>query len=99
MRTGWVFETSPSNHYLLRYEVGQWLVFGWFGGWGTSDKRLARQKLSKKTHPNHGGCHRPTATMVPSFRHHHVQQQQLANMLYDKSMLLKLDNIIVFTIY
>jgi hypothetical protein len=37
------------------------------------------------------------AAMVPSSRHRHVQQ--LANMLRDKSMALKLDNIIVFIIY
>ncbi len=47
MRTGWVLETSPSDHYWWRYEVGQWLVFGWLGGWGTSDTRLARRKLGK----------------------------------------------------
>jgi len=31
--------------------VGQWLVFGWFWGCGTSDTRLARRKLSKKITP------------------------------------------------
>jgi hypothetical protein len=87
----------PSNHYRQRYEVGQWLVFGWFGGWGTLDMQLARQKLGKKTHPNHGGRHHPMAAIVPSSRHRHVQQ--LANMLRNKSMLLKLENVIVFTIY
>ncbi len=71
--------------------------FGWFWGWGTSDTQLARQKLGKKTHPNHGGPHRPMAAMVPSSRESHIQQ--LANMLRDKSMSLKLENIIVFTIY
>jgi hypothetical protein len=34
--------------------------------------------------------------MVPSPWHHRIQQ--LANMLHDKSMSLKIDNIIVFTI-
>jgi hypothetical protein len=77
--------------------VGQWLGFGWFGGWGTSDTQLARQKLAKKTHPNHGGRYCPMAAMVPSSWHRHIQQ--LANMLGDKSMLLKLENIIVFTIH
>ncbi len=77
--------------------MGQWLGFGWFWGWGTLDMQLARQKLGKKAHPNHGGHHCPTAAMVPSFRHRHIQQ--LANMLRNKSMSLKLDNIIVFTIY
>ena len=57
--------------------------------------QLARQKVGKKhTHPNHGGRHCPTAAMVPSSRHCHIQQ--LANMLRGKSMLLKLENIIVF---
>jgi hypothetical protein len=77
--------------------VGQWLVFGWLWGWGTSDTRLARQKLGKNTHPNHGGCHCLMAAMVPSPRHCRIQQ--LANMLHDKSMLLKLENIIVLTMY
>ncbi len=51
MRTGWLLETSPSDHYWRRYEVGQWLVFVWFWGWGTSDKQLARRKLGKKHTP------------------------------------------------
>ncbi len=59
--------------------------------------RLARRKQGKKTHPNHGGCRRPMAAMVPSLRHCRILQ--LANMLCDKSMLLKLEIIIVFTIY
>jgi hypothetical protein len=60
--------------------------------------QLAWQKLGKKNpHPNYGSCHRPMAAMVPSSQHRHVQQ--LANMLRNKSMPLKLENIIVFTIY
>jgi hypothetical protein len=39
----------------------------------------------------------PMAAMVPSPRHHCIQQ--LANMLHKKSMLLKLENIIVFIMY
>jgi hypothetical protein len=31
--------------------VGQWLVFWWFGGLGTSDTRLARRKLGKENTP------------------------------------------------
>jgi hypothetical protein len=27
IRTGWVLETSPSDHYWRRYVVGQWLDF------------------------------------------------------------------------
>jgi hypothetical protein len=87
----------PSEHYCQRYEVGQWLVFGWFWGWGTSDTQLARRKQAKKTHPNHGGCHCPMAVMVPSPRHRRMQQS--ANVLRNKSLLLKLENIIIFTIY
>jgi hypothetical protein len=37
------------------------------------------------------------ATMVPSSRHHHIQQ--LAIMLRDKCVSLKLENSIVFTTY
>jgi hypothetical protein len=59
--------------------------------------QLVRQKLGKNTHPNHGGRHCPMAAMVPSPRHRRIQQ--LANMMCDKSMLLKLKNIIVFTMY
>jgi hypothetical protein len=58
--------------------------------------QLARWKLGlKKTY--HGGRHLPTAAMVPSPRHYRIQQ--LANMLHDKSMSLKLENIVVFTMY
>jgi hypothetical protein len=53
--------------------------------------------LGKKTRPNHGGHHCPMAAMVPSPRHHHIQQ--LANLLRHKSTVLKLENIIVFTVY
>ncbi len=31
--------------------MGQWLIFGWFWGWGTLDMRLARRKLGKKHTP------------------------------------------------
>jgi hypothetical protein len=53
----------------------------------------ARQKLDKKTHPNHDSCHCPMNTMVHSPRHHHIQQ--LANMQRNKSIVLKIENIIV----
>jgi hypothetical protein len=59
--------------------------------------QLARQKLGKNTHSNHGGRHCQMAPMVPSLWHRRIQQ--LANMLRDKSMSLKLDNILVFTMY
>ncbi len=78
--------------------MGQWLFFWWFWGWGTSDTQLARWKLGKKNTPlNHGGRHPCMAAMVPSPQHRRIQQ--LANMQHDKSMLLKLENIIVFSIY
>ncbi len=93
MRTGWVLETTPSDHYWRRYEVGQWLLFWVFLGLGDIRHAIS----SKKTHPNHGGHNIPLVAMVPSPRHHHIQQ--LANMLRDKSMLLKLEKIIVFTIF
>jgi hypothetical protein len=58
--------------------------------------QLARQKLGKKN-SNHGGGHCPTDAMVPPSWH--CCKQQLANMLHNKSMLLKLENIIVLTMY
>jgi hypothetical protein len=61
------------------------------------DTQLARQKLAKNTHPNHGGRHYPMAAMVPSPRH--CCMQQLASMLRTKSMSLILENIIVFNMY
>jgi hypothetical protein len=45
MRTGWLLEMSPSDHYWRRYEVGQWLVFGWFWGWGTSDMQFSPVRI------------------------------------------------------
>ncbi len=76
--------------------MGQWLVFEWFWVWGTLDTQLARQKLSKKTHPNHGDHHGPTAAMVPSSGHRYIHQ--IANMLHSNSISLTLENIVVFTI-
>jgi hypothetical protein len=73
--------------------VGFWVVLEL----GDIEHALARWKLAKKTHPNHGGHHCPMVAMVPSPRHCHIQQ--LANMLRNKSMLSKLENIIVFTMY
>jgi hypothetical protein len=73
---------------------------GWFGGGFGVGGHWTRNKLGgsyvKKTHRNHGSRHGPTAAMVPSFRHRHIQQ--LANMLHDKSVV-KLEIILVFTIY
>jgi hypothetical protein len=61
------------------------------------DTKLARQKLGKKTHPHHGGRRCPTAAMVPRPRRRRTQQS--ANMMRNKSMSLKLEDIMVFTIY
>jgi hypothetical protein len=77
----------------MRWDSGWFL--GGFWSWGTLDMQLARQNLGKNTHPNYGGRHCLMAAMVPSLQHRCIQQ--LANMLHDKSMLLKLENIIVFT--
>ncbi len=73
------------------------VAFWWFWGWETSDTRLARQKLGKKTHPNHGGRHRHMAAMVPPPRRRCIHQS--ANILCDKSMSLKLKNIIVLLLF
>jgi hypothetical protein len=54
-------------------------------------------QLGKNPHPNHAGRHCLMAAMTPSPQHRHIQY--LANMLHDKSMSLKLENIIVFTMY
>jgi hypothetical protein len=100
MCIAWVLQASPSNHYWQRYEVGQWLVLGWFWGWGTSDTQLARQKLGKKTPPNNVRPRAPFGPFPPPPpppRCHCIQQS--ANILCNKSMLLKLKKFIVVTIY
>lgn len=56
------------------------------------DAQLTRRKLGKKIQPDHGGRQRPTAAMVTPPRRRVIRQ-------WDKSMSLKLENIIVFTIY
>ncbi len=77
--------------------MGQWLIFGWFWGWGTSDTQLGRWKQGKQNTPQ--------SWWLPSPYGHHgalllaPPHKQLAYMLHDKLMLLKLENIIVFTIY
>jgi hypothetical protein len=58
------------------------------------DAQLARQKLGKKIHPNHGDRQRPTAAMVTPPRRRVIRQSP--NMIRDKSMLLKLDSNVVF---
>ncbi len=59
--------------------------------------QLGRQKLGKTTHPKHGGHHCSDGRHGASPRHRCIQQ--LANMLHDKSMSLKLENVIVFAMY
>ncbi len=59
--------------------------------------QLARQKLGINNTPQSWWCRCPKAAVVPSPRHRRIQQ--LANMLHDKFMSLKLENIIVFTMY
>ncbi len=99
MRTGWILEMYPLNFYWHRYEVGEWLVFGWFWSWGTLDMQLARQKLGKKHTPQSWWLPLPKGHhghgALP--RNHHIQQ--LANILRDKSKPLKLESIITFTMY
>jgi hypothetical protein len=47
--------------------------------------QLARRKLAKKTHPNHGGRRRPTTAIVPHSRHRRIQTSN--DMLRDKSVV------------
>jgi hypothetical protein len=70
------------------------LIFWWFGGWGTSDTRLARQKLGKKNTPQSWWPPLPYGRHGALLRHCRIDQ--LANMLHDNLMSLKLENIIVF---
>jgi hypothetical protein len=88
---------SPSAKYWWRFLVGQWLGFCWFWDQRTSDLWLARQKLGKKMHPNHGGHRRPTAAMVHPPRHR--DKLQAAHTLHDKSMSLKLEYLFFITSY
>ena len=74
-----------------RLEIG--LVFELLG----VDAQLTRRKLGKKIHPDHGGRQRPTAAMVTPPRCRVIRQSSIV--MRDKSMSLKLENIIVFTIY
>ena len=68
------------------------MVLCWFLSGRTPDTQLARCKLVKKTHPNHGGRRRPTAAMVPRPRRRRTQQS--ANMISDKSVLFKVEDVI-----
>jgi len=91
-----VLQTSHSAKYWWRCLVGQWLGICWFLGWQTSDMRLARRKLGKKIHPDHGGRRRPMATMAPRSRRWGITK--LANTLRDKSVPLNLEYIFIINI-
>jgi hypothetical protein len=77
--------------------VGFWVIFGWFWGCGASDTRLARRKLGKNFTPQPWRPPSPYDLHGAPPRCRRIRQS--ANMLRDKSMSLKLENIIVFTIY
>ena len=77
--------------------VGERLVIGLVFELSGIDAQLTRRKLGKKIHPDHGGRQRPTAAMVTPPRRRVIRQS--SNTMCDKSMSLKLENIIVFTIY
>ncbi len=94
----WVLEMSPSDHYWWRYgyEVGQWLVFGWFwhhwgtmrGGGGSKIGRIGPgDKFSYTTglcaSIDHDSCRHPTAKMGPRSQHWSIQQS--ANILCNRS--------------
>lgn len=77
--------------------MGERLVIGLVFELLGIDAQLTRRKLGKKIHPDHGGRQRPTAAMVTPPRRLVIRQS--SNTMCDKSMSLKLENIIVFTIY
>jgi hypothetical protein len=77
--------------------VGERLVIGLVFELLGIDAQLTRRKLGKKIHPDHGGRQRPTAAMVTPPRRRVIRQS--SNTMCDKYMSLKLENIIVFTIY
>jgi hypothetical protein len=76
MRTGRLLETSPSNQYWQKYEVGEW---SW--GWGTSDTQLVRWRLDIKhipqtwRPPSPYGCHGalPPAPLHTTISQHAAQ--------------------------
>ena len=77
--------------------VGERLVIGLVFELLGTEAQLTRRKLGKKIHPDHGGRQRPTAAMVTPPRRRVIRQS--SNTMCDKYMSLKLENIIVFTIY
>jgi len=77
--------------------VGQWLVFGWFWGCGTSDTQLARRKLGKNNTPQ--PWRPPSLYDLHGAPPRRSRIRQSANMLRNKSISLKLENVIVFTFH
>ena len=71
-----------------------WTVLGfcWFLSGRTPDTWLARCNLVKQTHLDHGGCRHPAAAIVP--RPWRRRTQQSVNMMRDKSVSLKLEDVI-----
>ena len=64
------------------------------------DVQLAKRKLGKKIHPDHGSRQRPPAAMVTPPRHQVIRQSSnIILSIRDKYMSLNLDNNVVFTIY
>ncbi len=78
--------------------MGERLVIGLVFELLGIDAQLTRQKLGKKIHPDHGGRQRPPTAAMVTLPWRQVIQQS-SNMMCDKYMSLKLENIIVFTIY
>ncbi len=79
--------------------LGSWLLVGYW-----VDRHLTQMYLGKgwlklgeiHTHANHGNSRPPMAAMVPHSRHRGIQQS--ADMLRNRSTLLKLEKKILFTI-
>ena len=78
-------------------DVDMWLDSGWFWCCGTSDMRLARQKQCKNNAPQPWQL--PSSYDLHGAPPWRRRKRQSANMLRNKSILLKLENMIVFTIY
>ena len=72
----------------MRWDSG-WF-WGGFGVVGHLTRDVPRWNLGKK-HPDHGGCCRPTAAMVPYPRHWGTQQS--SNMPHKKSVIKTKKNI------
>jgi hypothetical protein len=71
-----------------RSVVGFLLVLGL----ATSDTRLARRKLGKKIHPDHGGRRRPSShgrhgAPVPTLRHNKISQHTARQVCAFKSRI------------